>query len=58
MEENMKTQRWLASKMKCDQGRISKLASGKVMPTAKTIALVAKITKNAVKLSDWLGVVK
>ncbi len=54
LETNTKTQRWLASKMKCDQGRISRLVTGAVMPSAKTIALVEKITDGKVELADWL----
>ncbi len=54
LEKNTKTQRWLASKMKCDQGRISRLVTGAVMPSAKTIALVEKITDGEVELADWL----
>ncbi len=58
LEKNAKTQAWFAKRLKCDQGRVSKLASGEVMPTMNTIRKIELITKNEVSFRDWVVATK
>lgn len=43
-----------AKKIKSSQGHISELASGKMRPTLETVGMIAKATKGAVSVNDWL----
>ncbi len=58
MKTKGKTQAWLAKQMKTDQGHVSELVNGKVMPKMGTINKVDKITNGDVSYPDWVRALK